>query len=270
MPRVSETNNEEPPFEDISLTDLILHTLLDMYEFSAHSFVSAEGPYFWNGIGIDFEAPFPEKRVLQHAKEAAASTIYLAHTHPLSNDESFNFLDAPVDPREQIAFGHRQLPIGNKPSAGDVLYLAHLQKRFAEIGIQAIGVVFSASGIWKFNIPELADFDAKKFKKAYDGFYPLKNEGNFLEEWSAKDNFPSYYMELQKPQAHHNSYTLQIMSPKDAPDSVSAFRQEIAGAVRFFDDNGVKLAFLPYTKMDIHPRILMSKTMNRWANTFPA
>jgi len=265
--RPAKVADEEKSFDQISFTDLALHALLDMFEFAAHSFDGIGGPYFWNGIGIDFSSPMPKEEVLAHAKEQKTKKIYLAHTHPLSNDNSFKFLNVKIDPREKVAFGYKPLPVGNKPSSGDVSFFSQIQKDFAQSGIEIVGVVFSASGIWEFSIPNNTDFDADKFVEAYNDFYPIGG-GDFMKEWHARCEFPNYYMELQKPKMHTKSYKSQISRIKGSPTIQESAEQEIMQAIEFFKANGVNLTFHSYLKFGIDPQSLMRRTLNRWTNQF--
>lgn len=264
-----ERNNdavEDKAFEKISLEDLVLHTLLDMFEFSAHSFYGFDGPYFWNGLGIDFETPMPKEEVLEHAKYAQATTIYVAHTHPLANDDSLTFSDAKVDPREQIAFSHRPLPLGNKPSAGDVAFLYQVKREYAAKNVNAKGVVFSASGVWEYDIPDMSSFNADKFTKAYTKFYPVVTDG-FFDEWHARSDFPSYYMEVQKPKMHATEYRTKLTEIKNMPDAAS-HKDELAKTITFFGKHGVTLNFHPYAELNIQPQTLMRRVLADWTHTF--
>lgn len=263
-----QVESDQTSFDGISFTDLTLHALLDMFDFAAHSFESIGGPYFWNGIGIDFSSPMPKEEVLAHAKERKAKKIYLAHTHPLSNDDAFRFLNVKVDPREKVAFGYKPLPIGNKPSSGDVQFFSQVQKEFANESIEIIGVVFSASGIWEFGIKNNASFDADKFVKIYDEFYPVDTSSDFMKEWHARGEFPNYYMELQKPKMHTKSYKTQISKVKNPPAKQDDTEQEIAKAIEFFNANGIDLTFHSYLKFGIDPQSLMRRTLNRWTKQF--
>lgn len=265
--REEKVRDIEKTFDPISLTDLVLHTLLDTFEFGAHSFDSVGGPYFWNSIGIDFESPLPKEEILAHAKEQKAKRIYLAHTHPLSNDDTLRFLNVKIDPREKVAYGFKPLPVGNKPSSGDVSFFSQIQKEFAKANVEIVGVVFSASGIWEFSVLNKASFDAEKFVNTYDNFYPLGG-GDFMKEWHARGEFPNYYMELQKPKMHTSSYKTQISKAKNPPVIQDSAEKDIATAIEFFNVNGANLAFHPYLKFDIDPQILMRRTLNRWTNQF--
>jgi hypothetical protein len=255
-------------FPAISIVDLVRHTLLDQFEFGAHSFESPGGPYFWNSIGIDFEAPLPKEQVLEHAKSVNADTIYLAHTHPLTTGDCLKFLDEKIDPREKIAFGGAPLPLGNKPSAGDVTFLGKLKKEpiFADFKLK--GVVFSASGIWEFDIQDVSNFNSNKFTEAYGTAYPIGDNEGFMEEWHARGKFPSYYMEIQKPEMHEGSYRLQCKRSKAYSDVTSSYDTEVSRAVKVFNENGVELTFRPYAKFDVRPQELMRSTMTRWADVF--
>lgn len=263
-----QVEDSQDTFDDISFTDLILHTLLDMFEFSAHSFEGFNGPYFWNGIGIDFESPLPIEEVLAHTKERKAKKIYVAHTHPLSNDASFKFLHVKVDPREEVAYGCKPLPIGNPPSSGDISFFNQLRKKFKEANIQVVGVVFSASGLWEFTIADTTIFNTDEFAEAYGKFYPLDTSSDFLKEWSARGDFPSYYMELQKPKMHTKAYKTQITKTTSTPTPKVNVSQEIARAIGFFNAHGVNLAFYPYLKFGIDPQALMRRTLNQWTDKF--
>jgi hypothetical protein len=260
--------NKDKAFPEISFTDLVRHTLLDQFEFGAHSFEDLRGPYFWNSIGIDFEAPMPKEQVLEHAKSVNADTIYLAHTHPLSTGNSLKFLDEKIDPREKIAFGTAPLPLGNKPSAGDVSFLAGLKKESAFADIKLKGVVFSASGLWEFDILDTSNFNAEMFTEAYDTLYPLGDSTGFMEEWNARDNFPNYYMEIQKPKMHVGSYKLQVKQAKTRSNIPQSNNDEALKVVNFFNDNGVGLTFHPYYKFNVQPQELMRSTLSRWADIF--
>lgn len=253
-------------FESISFIDLVKHTLLDMFEFSAHSFESIHGPYYWNGLGIDFMTSMPTEKVLKHAKQEGAKKVYLAHTHPLSNDDICEFLNIKVDPREEMAFGYKALPLGNKPSSGDITFLSQFQKDFEDAGIEVSGVVFSATGLWEFNIADILNFSSDKFVRAYDVAFPIKDNEGFFDELSARSAFPSYFMEIQKPKMRDNLYQTQIDGKKDiAPDDYSA---EIESTVKFFGENCIRLKFYSYSDFNINPQLIMAETIDQWTNQF--
>jgi hypothetical protein len=260
--------HDNKAYDEISFTELVLHTLLDMFEFGVHSFKSVSGPYFWNSIGIDFEAPVPQEEVLAHAKSVRASKIYVAHTHPLSNDNSLIFLNAKTDPREKIAFGEMPLPLGNIPSSGDITFFSELKKAHLFAGIELLGVVFSASGVWEFNIPNASAFDSDRFEGTYDSLYPVGDSGDYMQEWSARSKFPSYFMELQKPKLHKGVYKPTITKSKTPPYTASAYDKRVSKAVKFFKDNGVTLNFHPYIEFGIQPLELMRSTFFRWSDVF--
>ncbi|NLE07271.1 MAG: hypothetical protein GX627_01505 [Parcubacteria group bacterium] len=218
-------------FELISFVDLVKHTLLDMFEFSAHSLESVQGPYYWNGLGFDFMTPVPIKEILKHAKQEGVKKVFLAHTHPLSNDDVCKFLNTKVDPREEMALGYRALPLGNKPSSDDVLFLSKFQKDFEDAGIEVFGVVFSATGLWEFGIADTLNFNLDKFVEAYDITFPIKNS-EFFKELSAKDAFPNYFMELQKPKMRGNSYQIQLDDKQDVVPT--DYSEDIESIVKFF------------------------------------
>lgn len=106
--------------------------------------------------------------------------VYLAHTHPLSNDDVCKFLNIKVDPREEMAFGYKALPLGNKPSSGDISFLSQFQKDFEDAGIEVSGVVFSATGLWEFSIVDILNFNSDKFVGAYDVVFPIEDSEDFL------------------------------------------------------------------------------------------
>jgi hypothetical protein len=265
--REAKDTDDDKSFDDIGFEDLALHTMLDMFEFSAHSFKGLGGPYFWNGLGIDFGAPMPKEEVLEHALSVNADTIYLAHTHPLSNDDSLKFSNAKIDPRELIAFGYRPLPLGNRPSSGDISFLSQVKIGFASENIKVIGVVFSSGGVWEYDIQDVSKFDYDNFTKAYDEFYPVDGDG-FIEEWAARSDYPSYYMELQKPKMHSTTYQTQLSEVKAPPIRVLLDNEILSKTEKMFGEHGISLNFHPYAEFGIDPQTLMRNTIVRWANTF--
>jgi hypothetical protein len=258
--------DKDVSFEPISFNDLILHTLHDMFEFGAHSFTSLSGPYFLNAIGIDFSSPMPKDKVLKHAKSANAGTVIVAHTHPLSNDENLSFVHAKIDPRERIAYGQKPLPLGNPPSLGDVTIFNKLKKEFVASNVQVIGAVFSASGIWEFDIPDSSTFSLANFTKAHEKTYPL-SERELGPEWVARGNFPDYYMELEKPVMRQNNYRPQLTDSKNPTSAILRYDDEIKRITEFFSENGVKLKFHHYFEYGIDPVYLMRHTLSNWADS---
>ncbi len=253
-------------FPQISLENLVLHTLLDQYEFSAHSFESAAGPYFWNGIGIDFQSPFPKSEVMQHAKKVSATHLYLAHTHPLSNDDSLNFMGTKVDPREKIAFGKLPLPLGNGPSEGDIRSLSKFQRYFGKHDITITGVVFAASGIWEFSIDDESLFEIDGLSSALDSLRTTEKPNDFFREWAAKGNFPNYAMELEKPGVHTPGYKLHFKNA--TPPLSSDISPHVNQAIKVFRTHGVKLKFKPHQNIRLDPTTLMTDTLLTWNRTF--
>ncbi|MCA9360124.1 hypothetical protein KC850_03745 [Candidatus Kaiserbacteria bacterium] len=253
-------------FELISFVDLVKHTLLDMFEFSAHSFESIQGPYYWNGLGMDFMTSMPTEKVLKHAEQEGAKKVYLAHTHPLSNDDVCKFLNIKVDPREEMAFGYKALPLGNKPSSGDISFLSQFQKDFEDAGIEVSGVVFSATGLWEFSIVDILNFNSDKFVGAYDVVFPIEDSEDFFDELSARSAFPSYFMELQKPKIRDNSYQTQLDGKRDI--SPVDYNENIESIVKFFGDNGIRLKFYLYSDFNINPQQVMADTIDQWSGQF--
>jgi hypothetical protein len=264
----NDAKADDKAYEAINFTDLVRHVLLDMFEFGAHSFTEVSGPYFWNSFGIDFETPMPKQGVLDHAKSVGADKIYLAHTHPLSTGDSLRFLNADIDPRVEIAYGVRALPLGNKPSIQDVLFLHELKNDPLFTNIELIGVVFSASGIWECSIQNVSAFDSDEFEKTYNSTYPMNQDGDFMEEWSARGIFPSYYMEVQKPNMHDGSYRRRAALSEVSLKTEQNHEKEIAKAINCFHDNGVTLIFHPYVEFGIQPQELMRSTLDRWNVAF--
>lgn len=260
--------HDDKAYDEISFTDLVLHTLLDMFEFGVHSFKSVSGPYFWNSIGIDFEAPMPKEEILAHAKSVNASKIDVAHTHPLSNDNSLTFLDAKTDPREKIAFGEIPLPLGNMPSSGDITFFSELKRAHLFTGIGLVGVVFSASGVWEFDIPNPSVFNSDRFTGAYNTKFQVDVTSDYMKEWSARSEFPSYFMELQKPKLHQGTYSPTIIKSKTPASIASTYDKQVSKVVTFFKDNDVTLTFHPYIEFGIRPLELMRNTISRWTDVF--
>lgn len=259
--------NPKKLFRNIQFESLILHTLLDMYEFSVHSFKGLKGPYYLNSVGISFSSSTPIPDVMKHAKAENAKTIYLAHTHPLANDDSLKYLGVKVDPREEIAFEYRELPIGNRPTDGDITYYSQLQKEFANEDIEIIGVVFAASGIWEFSIINNFDFNAKKFEKAYKKKFPIPDSSNFMEEWSAMNDFPSYYVEVKVPTVHKVEYKPSITNLNaeiKRKSNISAINSDI----EFFRKQGIQLSFYQYESFGIDVRLIMREAIRDWAKKF--
>lgn len=255
-------------YDEINFEDIVMHTLLDMFEFGIHSFDGINGPYFWNSIGIDFQSPMPMEEILEHARSVGADTIYVGHTHPLSNDSSLSFIGAKIDPRELVAFDKIPMPLGNKPSSGDVSFFSKLKKSRQFEGVNLVGVVFSASGVWKFDIPNPAKFNSDKFVKAYDEFYPIDVGADFTEEWFARSKFPNYLMELQRPKIHHETYIPQVVHPSTIRPKVQNHKDEVLKATELFYKNGVVLDFHPYGEFGINGQELMRNTLANWLDVF--
>ncbi|HWT56142.1 MAG TPA: hypothetical protein VN031_03885 [Candidatus Microsaccharimonas sp.] len=259
-------------FRSIGREELILHALLDMYEFSAHAFGSIDGPYFWDGLGLDFMTSTPVDRVLEHAKNVGADTLYMAHTHPLSNDDSIRFLGATIDPREEIAYGYKPLPVGNGPSSGDAKLLAKLKTQFLKSHIDVVGVVFAASGVWEFDILDLQKFNADSFEAAHNAFHLSSDEDTFnAKELRASADFPNYFMELEKPKLHElntSTYTLQLKERTASPTTTMADSDNIARTIKLFADHNVSLTFHSYADRKIDPLELMRHSLSDWSKLF--
>lgn len=266
------------PLQDpISFKDLVLHTLFDQFEFGAHSFVDITGPYYINSIGAMMGVDFPAESVLKDTKDNGAKTIYLAHTHPLSDDQSLNFIGAEIDPREEIAFGFRELPVGNSPSISDVAYLKKVKAVYKKANVTVVGLVFSTTGIWKYD--PLPSYNKKPFETAYYDLYPARkpleggdqtiDEIDVFDNWATAANFPNYYMELLKPKARVNTYRTQISKPANTkladPHDID---RRIAEDISLFNSHGVALEYYAYEEFDIEPVMLMRNTLKQWSDKF--
>lgn len=165
-----------------------------------------------------------------------------------------------------MAFGYKALPLGNKPSSGDISFLSQFQKDFEDAGIEVSGVVFSATGLWEFSIVDILNFNSDKFVGAYDVVFPIEDSEDFFDELSARSAFPSYFMELQKPKIRDNSYQTQLDGKRDI--SPVDYNENIESIVKFFGDNGIRLKFYLYSDFNINPQQVMADTIDQWSGQF--
>ncbi|HSW79331.1 MAG TPA: hypothetical protein VLG47_00990 [Candidatus Saccharimonadales bacterium] len=253
-------------FPEITNTDLALHSLLDQFELSAHAFDSITGTYYWDGTGIDFMVDTPVKRVQGHAIKFKAKKIYLAHTHPLSVDESITFYNSRVDPREKIAYGLLALPIGNGPSKGDIEYFENVKKEFRQKNIEAIGVIYAASGIWEFDLKP--NFRLNDFLKEYEIAFPTSDNENFTREWTSKHTFPSYFLELLNPKIHDTTYKTHHLKLSTPYPGAMQRNKATKKALAFYNSNGLDVKFHQYSEFAINPYELMREKITSWGNLF--
>jgi acylphosphatase len=257
----------------ITFKELMLHTLLDFFEFSAHTTGSLDDEYELDEIGINFFVGFNVDSVLNDLKEKKISKVILAHTHPLLNDESLIFEKNKIDPRILIAYGVLPLPLGNPPTAGDVEFLDKIKNKANFLEIK--GAVFSASGIWVFGIINGQKPNIEKLEERIKN----KNQSkinDFLEIELIKIKFPDYFMDVEVPgiskaEIDKVLFKSEIEKLKTRPVSENNFldyKEEIEKLKSFYLNCGVFLDFFYYKDFNIDPIIEMRKIIEKWAEIY--
>jgi hypothetical protein len=263
----------------LTLKELMLHTLLDSFEFSAHTTGSLNDEYELNGIGINFFVSFDIDSVLNDLKERKISKVILAHTHPLINDDSLVFEENKIDPRILIAYGKLLLPLGNPPTYGDVELLDKIKKRadFLEIS----GAVFSASGIWVFDIlkgqkPNIEILRERIIKKNQTNTSDFDSENGFFKKEVLKAKFPNYFMDVEVPgisRAEINKvlFKSEIDKLKTQPiseNNILNYKKEVEKLKSFYSNCGVFLDFFYYKDFGFDPLSEMRRIIERWEEIY--
>ncbi|MST04325.1 MAG: hypothetical protein EXS49_02035 [Candidatus Pacebacteria bacterium] len=261
--------------DKLSFIDLIKHTLLDSYEFSAHSENELEGIYTLNMVGIDFMVGFDDEKAFRDLNEKKCKKVIFAHTHPLGNDEYLKFIQDRPDPRKLIAYGMKLLPLGNFPTKGDIEYFQKLKQKAESFNIKIMGVVFSARGIWIFDIKEKLFLKEEKNIKTKDpnseGF------GDFVDYLNLKLKYPSYFMEIQQPKIKTKityNFRIKVNSLIIIWMIIKEFfyktflKIKINNIIKKFYNQGVILNFINYKSKKIDPVSLMRKTIEEWEEKY--
>lgn len=261
----------------ISCLDLIKHTLLDSFEFSAHSAEGLWSEYYLNGIGIDsFVGKINFEAVFSDLKNIGADKVIFAHTHPLANDKSLFFKIDEEDPRIKIAYGKKTLPLGNYPTSGDINLLKSLKLEGKASGIEVSGVVFAASGIWIFNVNDNISqpLNNPKNESVLDKVDPSE----FLsKDLLIKNKFPDYFMEVEKPAMFKtrqqqggldtNLKSTIINSEQSTQESV--LDNEVIDSVKqTFANQGITLEFIPYVSKEFDPVLILRTGIQDWEKKF--
>jgi hypothetical protein len=253
--------------EKINFIDLIKHTLHDSFEFSAHTpSNNFQGQYILNGVGMNFAVGFDENNILNKLKQQGVNNIIFLHTHPLINDDSLNFVKGKSDPRKLIALGMKLLPLGNPPTKGDIEYFQGLKLKYKDAGILIKGVVLSARGIWLFDTKQEIKLREEKLKIKGDW-------GNSVGYLLLKEEYPSYFMELEVPQNMTKiRYKYQIYKNPvlqfwiKVKDFIFCLllKSKIRVIIKNFSEQGVILEFISYKSIGISPINLMKETIKKW------
>lgn len=261
----------------ISCLDLIKHTLLDSFEFSAHSVEGLWGEYYLNGVGIDFFVKFNSEAAFSDLKDIGANKVVFVHTHPLGNDNSLFYRIEEEDPRREIAYEYKQLPLGNYPTFGDITLLKSLKEKGKALGIEVSGAVFAASGIWTFDIND----NFNQFLNTLKGENVLDkiNPPEFLrKDLLVKDKFPDYFMEVEAPTIftkrqqlggiNGNLKSISINPLQTTTQKSASNNEEINSMKQQFATRGVFLDFIPYISNGFDPLLILREGIEEWEKKF--
>lgn len=263
-------------YKAISCLDLIKHTLLDSFEFGAHSIRGLLGQYYLHGVGPGIFVHISSEAIFAHVQEVGAKEVIFVHTHPLINDDALYFELEKEDPRKAIAEGKLALPTGNFPNWGDIGVLKSLQEKGQKLGIKVSAAVFAASGIWTFVIKDLENISVQP---QADPLLDQNKTTNFNgKELLLRDTFPSYFMEVEAPKLYQSRQEKNpeiVARLKNANyfitpplKETSASSQKPEDIKNIFASQGVILDFIPYNSQGFDPVKIMKSGIEEWTKKF--